>query len=114
MSPKYEEDLSSALGAICEVLTRENHLLFVGREKPRTILFKGMITMISIAIDGPSGAGKSSLAKALAKDLGLSLIHIYDIRDDLRGQSLPAALAAQVIPYVMLGVGVLTFCTRCV
>lgn len=31
MSPKYEEDLSSALGAICEVLTRENHLLFVGR-----------------------------------------------------------------------------------
>ena len=28
MSPKYEEDLSSALGAICEVLTRENHLLF--------------------------------------------------------------------------------------
>lgn len=24
MSPKYEEDLSSALGAICEVLTREN------------------------------------------------------------------------------------------
>ena len=30
MSPKYEEDLSSAC-AICEVLTRENHLLFVGR-----------------------------------------------------------------------------------
>ena len=24
MSPKYEEDLTSALGAICEVLTREN------------------------------------------------------------------------------------------
>ena len=32
MSPKYEEDLSSALGAICEVLTRENHLLFVGED----------------------------------------------------------------------------------
>ena len=31
---------------------------------------KGMIFLISIAIDGPSGAGKSSLAKALAKDLG--------------------------------------------
>ena len=40
------------------------------KEKPKTILFKGMITMISIAIDGPSGAGKSSLSKALAKDLG--------------------------------------------
>lgn len=36
MSPKYEEDLSSALGAICEVLTRENHLLFVGRYRNTT------------------------------------------------------------------------------
>ena len=33
MSPKYEEDLSSALGAICEVLTREKPLLLGGREK---------------------------------------------------------------------------------
>ena len=30
MGPKYEGELSSVLGAMCEVLTRENHLLFVG------------------------------------------------------------------------------------
>lgn len=30
----------------------------------------------NIAIDGPAGAGKSTIAKKLAADLGLSLIHI--------------------------------------
>ena len=32
--------------------------------------------MSAIAIDGPAGAGKSTIAKLLAKQLGLSLIHI--------------------------------------
>ena len=30
----------------------------------------------AVAIDGPAGAGKSTLAKILARELGLSLIHI--------------------------------------
>ena len=30
----------------------------------------------AIALDGPAGAGKSSVAKRIAHDLDLSLIHI--------------------------------------
>ena len=33
-----------------------------------------MSTLLRIAIDGPSGAGKSTMAKALAKDLGIDYI----------------------------------------
>lgn len=31
---------------------------------------------INIAIDGPASSGKSTVAKIIANDLGLSLIHI--------------------------------------
>ena len=35
------------------------------------IITKGRNIMIKIAIDGPGGAGKSTIAKAVAKELGI-------------------------------------------
>ena len=81
------------------------------RGKPKTILFKGMITMISIAIDGPSGAGKSSLAKALAKDLGYVYVDtgamyrsigLYAVRAGVDPHDADAVAA--LLPQVKLGI----------
>ena len=35
--------------------------------------------MINIAIDGPAGAGKSTIAKAVAKDLGIIYLIIKGV-----------------------------------